>query len=142
MKSTLPKDPGDDREWLMVDAADRPLGRLAVKIANSLRGKDKPTFSPQVDTGAFVVVVNADKIKLSGRKDDQKVYHRYSGWRGGLREIPAATMRERHPDWMIKLAVQRMLPKNRLSRQMVRRLKVYAGAAHPHDAQQPRAVNW
>ncbi len=142
MKSTLPKDPGDDREWLVVDAADRPLGRLAVKIANSLRGKDKPTFSPQVDTGAFVVVVNADKIKLSGRKDDQKVYQRYSGWRGGRREIPAATMRERHPDWMIKLAVQRMLPKNRLSRQMARRLKVYAGGAHPHDAQQPRAVNW
>jgi large subunit ribosomal protein L13 len=142
MKSTLPKDPGDDREWLVVDAADRPLGRLAVKIANSLRGKDKPTFSPQVDTGAFVVVVNADKVKLSGRKNEQKVYQRYSGWRGGLREIPAATMRERHPDWMIKLAVQRMLPKNRLSRQMVRRLKVYAGAAHPHDAQQPHAVNW
>ncbi len=142
MKSTLPKDPGDDREWLVVDAADRPLGRLAVKIANSLRGKDKPTFSPQVDTGAFVVVVNADKVKLSGRKNEQKIYQRYSGWRGGLREIPATTMRERHPDWMIKLAVQRMLPKNRLSRQMVRRLKVYAGAAHPHDAQQPRAVNW
>ncbi len=142
MKSTLPKDPGEDRDWLVVDASDRPLGRLAVKIADSLRGKDKPTFSPQVDTGAFIVVVNADKVKLSGRKDDQKVYQRYSGWRGGLREVPAAVMRQRHPDRMIKLAVERMLPKNTLSRQMVRRLKVYAGGEHPHSAQQPRSVSW
>jgi large subunit ribosomal protein L13 len=142
MKSFLPKDPGDKRDWLVVDAADKPLGRLAVKIANALRGKDKPEFSPQVDTGAFVVVVNADKVKLTGRKEDQKVYQRYSGYRSGLKEIPASALRERHPDRLIKLAVHGMLPNNTLSRGMETRLKVYAGQEHPHTAQQPLAVDW
>ena len=140
MKSFVAKDPGADREWLLVDAQDKPLGRLATKIADVLRGKNKPTYTPHVDTGAFVVVVNAEKVKLSGRKDEQKVYHRYSGYRGGLKEIPVSVMRERHPDRIIKLAVKRMLPKNNLSRHMFTRLKVYAGEAHPHSAQKPREV--
>ncbi len=142
MKSFLPKDPGDQRDWLVVDAADRPLGRLAVKIADALRGKNTPQFSPQVDTGAFVVVVNADKVKLTGRKEDQKFYHQFSGYRSGLKSIPASAMRKDHPDRMIKLAVRGMLPKNNLCRRMATRLKVYAGQEHPHAAQQPRVVDW
>lgn len=140
MKTFLPKDPGENREWVEMDAAGQPLGRLAVRIANALRGKDRPTYSPQVDTGVFVLVTNAAKVKLSGTKDDKKVYQRYSGHRGGLKEIPAATMRERHPDRMIRLAVRGMLPKNNLSRQMLRRLKIYADAQHPHEAQKPQKL--
>lgn len=140
MKSFLPRAEDVDRKWLVVDAADRPLGRLAVRIADVLRGKNKPTFSPQVDTGEFVVVVNAEKVKLTGRKEDQKMYQRYSGHRGGQKSVPAAVMRERHPDRMIRLAVQGMLPKNTLSRGMLRRLKVYAGSAHPHAAQKPQTM--
>lgn len=137
MKTTLPKDPGDKREWVLVDAEDIVLGRLAVGVANVLRGRDRPTFTPHVDTGSFVVVVNAEKVKLTGRKNEQKVYQRYSGYRGGLKETTAATMRERHPDRMISLAVKGMLPKNNLSRKMFKRLKVYAGGDHPHEAQNP-----
>jgi large subunit ribosomal protein L13 len=139
-KSTLAKDPGTAREWLLFDASDKPLGRLAVRIANVLRGKTKPTYTPHIDTGAFVVVVNAAKVKLTGRKNEQKIYHRYSGFRGGLKLIKASTMRERHPDRMIKLAVKRMLPKNYLSRTLFGRLKVYAGDQHPHEAQKPLKV--
>ena len=142
MKSFQAKDPGEARDWLLVDAAERPLGRVAVKIADALRGKDRPTYTPHVDTGVFVVVVNADKVKLTGRKEDQKLYQRYSGWRGGLKKVPASAVRERHPDRMIKQAVKGMLPGNTLSRGMLSRLKVYAGATHPHEAQQPRAVEW
>ena len=137
MKTTLPKDPGNDRDWLLVDATDKTLGRLAVKIANVLRGKCKPTFSPQVDTGDFVVVINAEKIKLTGRKEEQKIYQRYSGYRSGLKEMTAAALRERHPDRLITLAVRGMLPKNTMGRKIIKRLKAYAGPEHPHAAQQP-----
>ena len=106
-----------------------------------LRGRDKPTFTPHIDTGLFVVVVNAEKVKLTGRKEEQKIYQRYSGYRGGLKETKAAEMRARHPDRMISLAVKGMLPKNNLSRQMFRRLKVYAGDTHPHEAQNPTRVD-
>ncbi len=140
MKSFLPKDPGVDRDWYVIDAAGVPVGRLGVKVANILRGKDKPTFSPQVDTGAFVVVVNADKVKLTGSKEEKKIYARYTGYRGGHREVPAAVMRARHPERIIQSAVKGMLPKNRLCTHMFSRLKVYAGAEHPHVAQQPRAI--
>jgi large subunit ribosomal protein L13 len=140
MKSFLPKDPGADRDWFVVDAAGIPVGRLGVKIANVLRGKDKPTFSPQVDTGAFVVVVNAAKVKLTGSKEEDKQYDRFTGFRGGHREVPAAVMRARHPERMIQSAVKGMLPKNRLCRHMFSRLKVYPGVEHPHAAQQPRAL--
>lgn len=123
-----------------MDAADKSLGRLAARVATILRGKDKPTFSPQVDTGEFVVVVNAGKVKLTGRKEEQKLYSRYSGFRGGLKQVPASAVRERHPERMIKNAVRGMLPKNRLARSMFKRLKVYAGDEHPHAAQGPRKI--
>lgn len=124
----------------MVDATDKSLGRLAVAVAVILRGKDKPTFSPQVDTGDFVVVVNAGKVKLTGRKEEQKLYSRYSGFRGGLKQVPASVVRERHPERMILNAVRGMLPKNRLARSMFKRLKVYGGDEHPHAAQSPRKI--
>ena len=140
MKSFIAKNPGTAREWVVVDAADKPLGRLAAKVADVLRGKDKPTFTPHVDSGAFVVVVNAKKVKLTGRKNDQKIYKHYTGYRSGLKEVPAAVMRERHPERMVELAVRGMLPKNNLSRKIMRHLKVYAGAEHPHEAQAPQTV--
>jgi large subunit ribosomal protein L13 len=141
MKTTLPKTPKDsDRAWLLVDADEKPLGRLSTRIADVLRGKNKPTFAPHVDTGDFVVVVNAEKVKLTGRKNDQKTYKRYSGYRGGLKETKASVMRETHPERMIELAVKGMLPKNNLSRTVIKRLKVYAGDKHPHAAQNPQSV--
>jgi large subunit ribosomal protein L13 len=140
MKSYLPKDPGDDRLWVVIDADGKPLGRLAVRIANMLRGKHRPTFSRQVDTGDFVVVINAEKVKLTGKKEGQKLYHRYSGYRGGLKSETAAAVRERHPERLIEGAVKGMLPKNNLSRKMYRRLKVYTGSEHPHEAQNPQLV--
>jgi large subunit ribosomal protein L13 len=140
MKTTLPKDPGPNRAWLVIDATDKPLGRLAVRVANLLRGKTKVEFSPQVDVGDFVVVVNASKVKLTGRKGATKMYKRYTGYRDGLKLTPAAEMRANKPDKMIELAVKRMLPKNNLSRAVLGRLNVYAGAEHPHAAQKPVAV--
>jgi large subunit ribosomal protein L13 len=142
MKSFVAKDPGPNRTWLLVDVADLPLGRVAVKIADALRGKDKPTYTPHVDTGDFVVVINAEKVKLTGNKDDQKIYKRFSGWRGGLKETKASVVRERHPDRMIRQAVRGMMPKNTLNRKAISRLKVYAGAEHPHEAQNPQMVEW
>ncbi len=140
MKTFVPKDPGENRAWYVIDAENVPLGRLGVKVADLLRGRDKPTFSHHVDTGAFVVVVNAQKVKLTGVKEEKKTYARYTGFRGGYRETPAAVMREKHPDRMIHVAVKGMLPGNNLSRRMVTRLKVYAGAEHPHEAQRPGKV--
>lgn len=137
MKTFVPKDPGENRRWIVVDAAEKPLGVLAVKIANALRGKDRPTFSPQIDTGDFVVVLNAVKVRLSGNKEEQKIYQSYSGHRSGLKLTTAAQMRATYPERMIKHAVRGMLPKNNIARDMMRRLKVYGGAEHPHAAQQP-----
>lgn len=141
MKTYVPRAPGDDRAWWLVDAADRPLGRLAVQIANVLRGKHKPVYTPHVDMGDAVVVINAEKVKLTGRKETQKIYMRYSGYRAGLKRIPANEMRERHPDRMIRQAVRGMLPKNRLAADMFSRLKVYAGEDHPHAAQRPAVLD-
>lgn len=130
--------PGEtERSWFVVDAADFELGRLATRVATVLRGRHKPTYTPHVDTGDFVIVLNADKVKLTGRKLDQKHYHRYSGYPGGLKSADARTVRENDPERMIQQAVKGMLPKNRLSRQVIKKLKVYAGAEHPHAAQQP-----
>lgn len=123
------------RCWIEVDAEGKVLGRLAAEIANILRGKHRPTYTPHVDTGDFVVVTNAEKVKLTGNKEEQKTYAMFSGYRSGLKEIKASVMRERHPDRLIKLAVKGMLPKNRLSRTAMTRLKVYAGSTHPHAAQ-------
>ncbi len=140
MKTFVPKDPGENRRWVVVDADDKPLGRLAVTIANALRGKDRPTYCPQVDTGVFVIVLNAATVRLSGNKEEQKVYQSYSGYRSGLKLTTAAQVRATYPERMIKHAVRGMLPKNKLARDMMRRLKVYAGAEHPHQAQQPVAI--
>ena len=140
MKTFLPKDPGDNRQWYVVDAADRPLGRLATRLANVLRGKHKPTYSPQVDTGDFVVVVNAGKVKLTGRKLSDKLYKQYTGYWSGLKHTKAGDLRARNPDVMVKLAVRGMLPKNHLCRGMMSRLKVYATESHPHAAQKPQAL--
>jgi len=140
MKSFLPKDPGADREWFVVDAAGIPLGRLAVKVANTLRGKDKPTFNPAVDTGAFVIVVNAEKVVLTGSKEQQKIYQKYTGWRAGRRTATAAQVREREPERMIFQAVRGMLPGNHLCKRMLTRLKVFVGPEHKHQAQQPKAM--
>lgn len=144
MKSTtktyLPRDPIAHRGWILVDANGKILGRLATEIANVLRGKNKPTYTPHMDTGDFVVVVNAEKVKLTGRKEQNKTYVRYSGYRSGLKSQTAAQLRERHPDRMIRLAVRGMLPKNTLSRNLLTHLKIYAGDKHPHAAQAPVAT--
>lgn len=124
----------------MVDATDKPAGRLAVSIANILRGKNKPTFTPHLDTGDFVVVINAEKVKLSGTKNAKKIYKHYTGYPGGLKEYKADFVRETNPTRIISQAVRGMLPHNRLGRQVFTKLKVYAGAEHPHAAQQPVAL--
>lgn len=140
MKSFLPKDPGANREWHVIDAAGKPVGRVAVKVATLLRGKHKPTYSPQVDMGDFVVVINAAKAKFTGSKEQTKTYTSYSRWPGGLKRTTPAMLRQRHPDRLITFAVHGMLPKNTLSRKMFSRLKVYAGGDHPHAAQNPSKV--
>jgi len=142
MKTTVPKNPGENRKWLLVDAADKPLGRMAVVIANTLRGKNRVDFDPSVDTGDFVIVINAEKVKLTGKKDQQKIYQRYSGWRGGLTDYTVATMREKHPDRMISEAVWGMLPKNNTARTLMTRLRVFAGPAHTHAAQKPEVLQF
>ena len=136
-KSYRAQDPGEKRQWFVVDAKDQPLGRLAVVVANKLRAKDLPTFDPSVDAGAFVIVTNAAAVKLTGKKEEQKDYQRYSGYRDGLKHFTAAEMRASHPDRMIKEAVWGMLPKNNIARKMMTRLKVFAGAEHTHAAQKP-----
>jgi len=128
------------RGWYLVDADDQVLGRLATRIATVLRGKHKPQFTPHVDTGDFVVVVNAAKVKLTGGKDEKKMYYRHSGHPGGFKAIPAKVMRMRKPEEMIRAAVWGMLPKNALSRHLIVKLKVYAGPDHPHQAQQPQPL--
>ncbi|MFT4622917.1 MAG: large subunit ribosomal protein L13 [Myxococcota bacterium] len=130
--------PGEvERHWYVVDASEQQLGRLATRIAMVLRGRHKPEYTPHVDTGDFVIVVNASSVQLSGRKLDQKYYHRYSGYPGGLRSIDARTVRQDDPERMIQQAVKGMLPKNKLASQIIKKLKVYGNADHPHTAQQP-----
>ena len=136
MKTFMPKEADIKREWLLGDATDLPPGRLAVIIADALRGRDKPTYTPHVDTGAFVVVVNCDKVKLSGKKEQDKIYQDYSGYSSGRTEKTAAAIRAKNQERIITQAVKGMLPTNRQSRQTMKRLKVYAGANHPHAAQQ------
>ena len=128
-------------EWKHVDASGQVLGRLAVEIATMLMGKHRPEYTPHVDCGDFVVVTNAAQIVLTGRKAEQKVMKRYTGYPGGLRQVPYGVVRESHPERLVEQAVRRMLPKNRLGRQMFSKLKVYAGSEHPHQAQRPETVN-
>ncbi len=134
--STSPQEATHD--WFVVDAAGQTLGRLASRISQVLQGKHKPAYTPHTDTGDFVVVVNAEKIALSGKKLDQKQYHHYSGHPGGLTSVTARKQLQDHPERVITAAVQGMVPRNRLGRQMMTKLKVYAGAQHPHAAQQPK----
>jgi large subunit ribosomal protein L13 len=131
-----------EREWFVVDAAGQTLGRLASKVAGILRGKHKVTFSPHLDVGDYVVVINADKITVTGRKLDQKMYHRHTGYPGGIRSITLREQLVRHPTFAVKAAIKGMLPKNRLGRRILRKLKVYAGAEHPHQAQQPQTLEF
>ena len=140
MKTYTPKLTEIQRRWWVVDAEGKVLGRLASEIAQILRGKHKPMFTPHLDTGDFVVVINADKVRLTGNKEEQKAYFRHTGYMGGEKFIPFKTMIETHPDRVIELAVKGMLPKNNLGRLMRRKLKVYAGANHPHEAQQPQRL--
>ncbi len=139
-KSTRGQNPGDARKWYLVGAKDQVLGRLAVLIANKLRAKDSPNFDPSVDQGAFVVVINAAQVKLTGKKEVQKDYQRYSGYRDGLKHFTAAEMRASHPDSMIQEAVWGMLPKNNIARKMMTRVKVFAGPEHTHAAQKPETI--
>ena len=140
MKTSLPIEKDVQRQWYVVDAAGKPLGRLAVKIANLLRGRGKPIFTPHLDTGDFVVVTNARTVKLTGTKPEKKTYARFTGYRSGRKTTSFAMMNERHPERVIQKAVQGMLPHNHLSRQIVKRLKVYPGAEHPHAAQGPKSI--
>jgi large subunit ribosomal protein L13 len=124
-----------EKKWVLVDAQGKILGRMATEIADILRGKNKPVYTPHVDTGDFVVVVNAEKVQLTGKKWDQKYYHRHSGYIGGLKAQSAKEMLEKKPEALIRHAVKGMLPKNRLGRRMINKLKIYRGADHPHEAQ-------
>ncbi len=137
MKTFVTKPAEVQRKWLIVDAEGKTLGRLATQIAVLLRGKHKPIYSPHVDCGDYVVVINADKIKVTGRRLDQKQYYRHSGYPGGLSQISLKDQLEKFPTRPVELAVKGMLPKNRLGRKMIKKLKVYAGSDHPHEAQQP-----
>ncbi|MCL2529552.1 MAG: 50S ribosomal protein L13 [Coriobacteriia bacterium] len=133
--------PGEvEREWLLIDAEDQVLGRLATRAAHILKGKHKPQYTPHVDVGDFVVVINADKIRLTGNKAAQKSYFRHSGYPGGLKEESFERAMERHPERVIERAVKGMLPKNTLGRAQGKKLKVYAGSEHPHEAQKPRKI--
>jgi large subunit ribosomal protein L13 len=133
--------PGEiERRWLLVDAEGRTLGRLATQIADVLRGKNKPVYTPHVDTGDFVVVVNAEKIAVTGKKLDEKMYYRHSGYLGGLRQRTLREQLDRRPTEVLRLAVKGMLPKNRLARQQLTKLKIYAGPEHPHEAQRPEPL--
>ncbi|RMH72186.1 MAG: 50S ribosomal protein L13 [Gemmatimonadetes bacterium] len=131
----------ENKKWYVVDAEGMVLGRLATEVARILRGKHKPTYSPHMDVGDFVIVINADKVVLTGRKLDQKVYTRYSGYPGGLRKEVARHLMDRKPTEVVRRAVWGMLPHNRLGRRMVKKLKIYAGADHPHHAQMPETLS-
>ena len=141
LQTTFSPKPGDiERSWFVIDAMDAPLGRLSSEVAQVLRGKGKPTYAPHVDGGDFVVVVNADKVYVSGNKETEKIYFSHSGYPGGLRAESLEQVRRDHPERLVEQAVRGMLPKNRLGRQMMRKLKVYAGPDHPHEAQDPKPM--
>src|SRR5512142_3333162 len=140
LKTYVPPPAARHREWLEIDATGRPLGRLATQIADALRGKRKPEYTPHVDTGDFVIVVNAEKISVTGNKRSEKRYYRHSGYPGGIKSRTLEEMLERRPEEVIRLAVKGMLPRNRLSRKQLTKLKVYAGPEHPHAAQKPEPM--
>jgi large subunit ribosomal protein L13 len=141
MRTYTPKADEIHHAWWVVDATDKPLGRLASEVARVIRGKHKPSYTPHLDTGDNVVIINAEKVRLTGNKADQKTYFRYSGYMGGERHIPYRRMLATHPDRVIELAVRGMLPKNALGRVLRKKLKVYAGTDHPHQGQQPQPLD-
>lgn len=141
MKTFSAKASEVDRKWWIIDAKNQVLGDVAVKAANLLRGKEKPIFTPHVDTGDFVVVINAEKVRVSGRKEDLKTFMSFSGYVGGHKTENVKARRARHPELLIERAVRGMIPHNRLGRAVYRKLKVYRGEEHPHSAQQPQTVN-
>ena len=140
MKSFIAKKETAEHDWVVIDADGKTLGRLAVQIASRLRGKHKPTYTPHVDTGDFIVVVNAEKVRLTGNKLADKKYYRHTGYPGGLRVKTADKLLQEKPTEVLKHAVKGMLPKNRLGHQMIKKLKIYSGAAHPHQAQKPQTL--
>src|SRR6266702_1703806 len=140
MKTYLPKVNLDERKWHVVDANGAVLGRLAAQIANILRGKNKPVYTPHLDAGDFVVVINAEKVVVTGKKESNKTFMTYSGWKGGEKFTSVEQVRARHPEKLITHAVRGMVPKNRLGRVLMTKLKVYKGSAHPHAAQQPDSL--
>jgi large subunit ribosomal protein L13 len=141
MNKTFSTKPSDvTRKWFVVDATDKTLGRLSAQIASVLRGKHKPTFAPHVDMGDFVVVINAEKVKLTGNKELNKNYYRHTGFFGGLKTTNASQIRAKHPTRLLELAIKGMLPHNVLGRECFRHLKVYAGSSHPHEAQKPETL--
>ncbi len=141
MKTYAAKESEVERRWYLVDAKGQILGRMATRIADVLRGKHKPQYTPHVDTGDFVIVVNAEKVVVTGKKAEQKVYQRFSGYPSGLKRIKYADVLNRHPDRIIRLAVQRMIPKTKLGYKVLRKLKIYSGSDHPHKAQQPEVLS-
>ncbi len=140
IKTYIAKKEDVQRDWHIIDATDKVLGRMASRIAMVLQGKTKPTYTPHVDTGDFVIVTNAGKIKLTGNKINDKVYYSHSGYPGGFKEHPIKTWLEKHPDRVVNLAVKRMLPKTKLGSAMLKKLKIYAGPDHSHEAQQPKTL--
>jgi large subunit ribosomal protein L13 len=140
MKTHLPKINLDQRKWHVIDADGAVLGRVAAQVANVLRGKNKPTFTSHLDAGDFVVVINAEKIRVTGKKETDKEYMTYSGWKGGEKYATVGQIRAKHPELLIERAVKGMIPKNRLGRVLLTKLKVYKGAQHPHGAQQPATL--
>jgi large subunit ribosomal protein L13 len=142
MKTTSVRSNEINRDWFVVDAEGHTLGRLASEIAQILRGKKKPSFTPHMDMGDFVVVINADKIKVSGKKEEDKSYFRHSGYPGGITQISLKQVRQVHPERIIMNAVKGMLPRNRLGRKLLTHLKVYSGELHPHTAQQPQKITF
>ena len=141
MKTSSAKPKEIEKKWYLIDAEGQVLGRLATRIADILRGKNKTIYTPHLDTGDFVIVINAEKIAVTGAKAQKKEYQRYSGYPGGLKKIPYSRMLERHPERIIEHAVRGMIPHNRLGRSMMKKLKVYAGADHPHAAQKPETID-
>ena len=140
MTTSIAKPATSGRNWRLVDARGQHLGRLATRIASTLRGKNKPEYTPHIDTGDFVVVINAKRVAVTGNKMQDKIYYRHSGYPGGLKERNLAQMMDRKPEEVLRLAVKGMMPKNRLARAQLKKLKIYAGPDHPHEAQQPKEL--
>jgi large subunit ribosomal protein L13 len=141
MKTFIAKKEEAERNWVLIDAADKVVGKVAVEIASILRGKTKPVFTPHVDTGDFVVVINAEKVQLTGNKLEQKTYYHHSGYMGGIKAATAKDLMAKNPEEILKHAVKGMLPKNSLGKSMFKKLKIYTGSNHPHEAQMPKAIN-